>query len=91
MSTENAASPVCLTCGDLGWIVVNQTWEWPYGEQKQCPDCTSAPPPSPSSAGCVMNAARLSVGALAAVSSVCLVPGSRVSYTTQTGEPQEAS
>jgi hypothetical protein len=38
-----------------------------------------------------MNAALLSFGALSAVSSVCLVPGSRVSYTTQTGEPQEAT
>ena len=30
---------VCETCGGLGYVVVGQTHDWPYGEQIQCPDC----------------------------------------------------
>lgn len=34
---------LCETCTGLGWIVVGQTLDWPYGEQVQCPDCQSIP------------------------------------------------
>lgn len=31
--------PVCAGCGGAGWVVVDQTMGWPYGEQIQCADC----------------------------------------------------
>lgn len=32
----------CRTCGGLGWIVEDQTWGQPEGEQHQCPDCVES-------------------------------------------------
>ena len=29
----------CRECGGLGWVVVDQTIGWPYGEQVQCSAC----------------------------------------------------
>lgn len=33
----------CTTCWGLGWIVEGRTYNWPYGEQVQCPnpECTA--------------------------------------------------
>jgi hypothetical protein len=102
MSTENA-SPVCPVCGarsrwvDDAWVCTRRSCgaEWypdPTDVRRFGRHIGPAREPAFSVvAGCVVNAARLSVGVRSAVSSVCLVPGSRVSYTTQTGEPQEAS
>lgn len=36
----------CPECGGVGWVVVDQTMDWPYGEQRQCPNpsCATEPP-----------------------------------------------
>lgn len=29
----------CSTCFGYGWVVVDRTIDWPYGEQVECPGC----------------------------------------------------
>jgi hypothetical protein len=36
---SKVSTHTCLTCNDDGWIVQDQTMDYPCGEQIQCPDC----------------------------------------------------
>ena len=38
-TADRDPGPSCETCGGIGYVVVGQTHDWPYGEQIQCPDC----------------------------------------------------
>lgn len=43
---SNEPPSTCLECGGAGWVAVDQTMGWPYGEQVQCPNprCATEPP-----------------------------------------------
>ncbi len=38
-TADRSPGESCETCGGLGYVVVGQTVDWPYGEQNQCPAC----------------------------------------------------